>query len=158
MNNDFLWNLFSVERQKIFLLSTLIIYNCVLWDHYHPPFNFHSWFYIWPHGEDICLQTLLLLFKCANGRNTRPFLPTGSGWHINDNRWRQRYLPYSKRGVMIKNTKIRLVNRYISGLQISFRRFHMIRINVKYHDFSFLQTKILNQELKIKIMWRCSFN
>ena len=28
--------------------------------------------------EDICVQTLLLLFKCANHRNKRPFVSTAS--------------------------------------------------------------------------------
>ena len=29
-------------------------------------------------GEDICLQTLFLLFKCANHRNKRPFILTAN--------------------------------------------------------------------------------
>ena len=28
--------------------------------------------------EDVCLQTLLLLFKCANHRNKRPFVSTAN--------------------------------------------------------------------------------
>ena len=30
------------------------------------------------YGEDICLQTLFLLFKCANRRNKRPFVSTAN--------------------------------------------------------------------------------
>ena len=53
-----------------------------------------SWF---NYREDICLQTLHLLFKFVNHRNKRLFFfdsQWSSGWYINDNRWRQRYLPY----------------------------------------------------------------
>ena len=54
------------------------------------------------YREDICLQTLLLLFKCANHRNKRSFV-----WTANEAlvctlmaiyRWRQRYLPYICKG------------------------------------------------------------
>ena len=42
-------------------------------------------------------KTLLLLFKCTNHRIKKILCfdsQWGSGWHINDNRWRQRYLRF----------------------------------------------------------------
>ena len=41
------------------------------------------------YREDFCLQTFLLLFKCANILNKRTLClcsQQGSGWHVNNNR------------------------------------------------------------------------
>ena len=35
-------------------------------------------YHLTAHREDICLQTSLLLFKCANHKNKRPFITTAS--------------------------------------------------------------------------------